>query len=95
MNNTTPSDRTARRRCSSSSRATPPATRRRLSVTCARPVHQIISMIKWIRTSRLSIKNSLALQGCTSGLAATLLSSSRHIALCASREVVAARRAPT
>jgi len=24
----------------------------------ARPVHQIISMIKWIRTSRLSIKNS-------------------------------------
>jgi len=25
-----------------------------------RPVHQIISMIKWIRTSRLSIKNSLA-----------------------------------
>jgi len=25
----------------------------------ARPVHQIISMMKWIRTSRLSIKNSL------------------------------------
>jgi len=25
----------------------------------ARPVHQIISMIKWIRTSRLSIKSSL------------------------------------
>jgi len=25
----------------------------------ARPVHQIISMIKWIRTSRLSMKNSL------------------------------------
>ena len=25
----------------------------------ARPVHQIISTIKWIRTSRLSIKNSL------------------------------------
>ena len=25
----------------------------------ARPVHQIISMIKWIWTSRLSIKNSL------------------------------------
>jgi len=24
----------------------------------ARPVHQIISMIKWVRTSRLSIKNS-------------------------------------
>ena len=27
----------------------------------ARPVHLIISMIKWIRTSRLSIKNSLSL----------------------------------
>ena len=27
----------------------------------ARPVHQIISMIKWIRTSKLSIKNSLSL----------------------------------
>jgi len=27
----------------------------------ARPVHQIISMIKWIRTSRLAIKNSLSL----------------------------------
>jgi hypothetical protein len=26
----------------------------------ARPVHQIISMITWIRTSRLSIKNSLS-----------------------------------
>ena len=26
----------------------------------ARPVHQIISMIKWIRTIRLSIKNSLS-----------------------------------
>ena len=26
----------------------------------ARPVHQIITMIKWIRTSRLSIKKSLA-----------------------------------
>jgi len=25
----------------------------------ARPVHLIIAMIKWIRTSRLSIKNSL------------------------------------
>ena len=33
----------------------------------ARPVHQIISMIKWIRTSRLSIKNSLS-RGCTSAL---------------------------
>jgi hypothetical protein len=28
----------------------------------ARPVHQIISMINWIRTSRLSINNSLS--GC-------------------------------
>ena len=27
----------------------------------ARPVHQIITMIKWIRTRRLSIKNSLSL----------------------------------
>ena len=27
----------------------------------ARPVHQIISMIKWIRTSRLSTKNSISL----------------------------------
>jgi len=27
----------------------------------ARPVHLIITMIKWIRTSRLSIKNSLSL----------------------------------
>jgi len=27
----------------------------------ARPVHQIISLTKWIRTSRLSIKNSLSL----------------------------------
>ena len=26
----------------------------------ARPVHQIISMMKWIRTSRLSIKNSFS-----------------------------------
>ena len=26
----------------------------------ARPVHQIISMIKWIRTRRLSIENSLS-----------------------------------
>ena len=29
----------------------------------ARPVHQIISMIKWIRTSRFLVKNSLSLQG--------------------------------
>jgi len=29
----------------------------------ARPVHLIISMIKWIRTSRLSIKNSLCVGG--------------------------------
>ena len=27
----------------------------------ARPVHLIITMIKWIRTSRLSIKNSFSL----------------------------------
>ena len=27
----------------------------------ARPVHQIIAMIRWIRTSRLSIKNSVSL----------------------------------
>jgi len=29
----------------------------------ARPVHLIITMIKWIRTSRLSTKNSLSLSG--------------------------------
>ena len=29
----------------------------------ARPVHQIISMLKWIRISKLSIKNSLSLGG--------------------------------
>ena len=29
----------------------------------ARPVHLIITMIKWIRTSRLSIKNSLSKAG--------------------------------
>jgi len=34
-----------------------------LSVDGARPVHLIITMIKWIRTSRLSIKNSLSLEG--------------------------------
>ena len=28
----------------------------------ARPVHLIITMIKWIRTSRLSIKNALSLR---------------------------------
>ena len=28
----------------------------------ARPVHQIISMIEWIRTSRLSIKNSVSVR---------------------------------
>ena len=26
----------------------------------ARPVHLIITMVKWIRTSRMSIKNSLS-----------------------------------
>ena len=30
---------------------------------CARLVHQIISMIKWIRTSRFLIKNTLSLTG--------------------------------
>ena len=29
----------------------------------ARPVHLIITMIKWIRTSRLSVKNSLSVCG--------------------------------
>ena len=29
----------------------------------ARPVHLIIMMIKWIRTSRVSIKNSVSLHG--------------------------------
>jgi len=29
----------------------------------ARPVHLIITMIKWIRTSRLSVKNSLSGSG--------------------------------
>jgi len=29
----------------------------------ARPVHQTITMIKWIRTSRLSIKNSFSDDG--------------------------------
>ena len=32
----------------------------------ARPVHLIITMIKWIRTSRLSIKNSLCWQALAS-----------------------------
>ena len=38
----------------------------------ARPVHLIITMIKWIRTSRLSIENSLSLgtRGLASGLEA-------------------------
>ena len=27
----------------------------------ARPVHPIVTMIKWIRTSRLSVKNSLCI----------------------------------
>jgi len=46
----------------------------------ARPVHQIIPMIKWIRTSRLSIKNSLSLSATRSqvrgGLQGLLLMSS-------------------
>ena len=34
----------------------------------ARPVHLIIKMIKWIRTSRLSIKNSLCTHGSRLGM---------------------------
>ena len=40
----------------------------------ARPVRQIIVMIKWIRTSRLSIKNSLSLCACPSRYIAAELS---------------------
>jgi len=35
--------------------------KRNLNSHSARPVHLIIKMIKWIRTSRVSIKNSLSL----------------------------------
>ena len=35
----------------------------------ARPVHLIITMLKWIRTSSLSIKNSLSAQADSSGAA--------------------------
>ena len=35
--------------------------KRNLSSLGARPVHQTITMIKWIRTSRLSVKKSLSL----------------------------------
>ena len=40
----------------------------------ARPVHLIISMVKWIQTSRLSIKNSLSLTvaGCCRSIASKL-----------------------
>ena len=43
----------------------------------ARPVHLIITMIKWIRTSRLSMKNSLSQPPCTltSSSSSLLLSS--------------------
>ena len=41
----------------------------------ARPDHLIITMIKWIRTSRLSIKNSLWLELRVSGRQATFSSS--------------------
>ena len=34
--------------------------KRHLNSHFARPVHLIITMIKWIRTSRLAIKNSLS-----------------------------------
>ena len=37
-----------------------------------RPVHLIITMIQWIRTSRLSIKNSLSLQAAARGEAGEL-----------------------
>jgi len=40
----------------------------------ARPVHLIITMIKWIRTSRLSIKHSLFWQGAAAPKARVMLS---------------------
>jgi len=39
----------------------------------ARPVHLIITMIKWIRTRRLSINNSLSLQPAGGGAAVNSL----------------------
>jgi len=45
----------------------------------ARPVHQILSMIKWIRTSMLSIKNSLSLAGVWGEVARTKLSCVRAV----------------
>jgi len=47
-------------------------------VAAARPVNLIITMIKWIRTSRLSIKNSL----CTVAAAPITLSRSSSSAVC-------------
>ena len=37
--------------------------KRKFTFVGARPVHEIISMIKWIQTSRFSIKNSLYKRG--------------------------------
>jgi len=44
----------------------------------ARPVHLIIMMIKWIRTGRLSIKNSLGLEG-VERLVGRLLGHQQHV----------------
>jgi len=45
----------------------------------ATPVHQLISMIKWIRTSRLSIKNSIFEQDSLQLVAITaILIASKH-----------------
>ena len=51
----------------------------------ARPVHLIITMIKWIRTSRLSIKNSLP------PLRSPLCGAGRHLAAMLPREVLGVR----
>ena len=54
----------------------------------ARPVHLIITMIQWIRTSRLSIKNSLAGNSYfavyvdTVGAVVHVVSSHRHLCVC-------------
>ena len=46
-----------------------------------RPVHQIITMITWIRTSRLSIKNSLFRYTCSAAIASSWAASLREAAL--------------
>ena len=38
----------------------------------ARPIHLITTMIKWVRTSRLSIKNSLSAGTCDVNLVLTV-----------------------